>query len=183
MKSAALAGVRKSVARVLVLATALTVAGTGSVSAQPLASIQAQPIELGGWRHIKGPNDLHVYLCDHAGCAPGSKVSFLLHLGSAIAPGQFHRQRDAAGEALQERPAPCAFVDGALRIGAPRPMHCVATAPDGSKSYDTIGIVNGSHLSASLISSSRDETASEANYGQFEAALKAVTNSDPGIKQ
>jgi hypothetical protein len=60
-------------------------------------------------------------------------------------------------------------------------MRCVATAPDGS-SYDTIGIVNGSHSSASLISSSNDETASEANYRQFEATLRAVVNSDLGAK-
>jgi hypothetical protein len=60
-------------------------------------------------------------------------------------------------------------------------MHCVATVPDGAKSYDTIDIisgVNGSDLSASLISSSSDATASEANYEQFEAALKAVVNPD-----
>jgi hypothetical protein len=172
--------VRGSIVRILVLAAALTVAGMGSVSTQP--SSTGLPIELGGWRTIKGPNGLHVYLCDHPGCAPKSKVSFLEYAGSAIAPGQFHRQRDAVGEVLQERSAPCAFVDGVLRLGAPKPMRCVATAPDGSKSYDTIGIVSGSHLSASLISSSSDAMASEANFGQFEAAFKAVMNSDPGVR-
>jgi hypothetical protein len=62
-------------------------------------------------------------------------------------------------------------------------MRCVTTAPDGAKSYDTIGIVNGSHSSASLISSSSDEAASKANYRQFEAALKAVVNFGLGLKQ
>jgi hypothetical protein len=164
------------------LAAALTVAGMGSVSAQPSSAAGGRPIKLSGWRTVKGPNDLHVYLCDHAGCAPRSNVSFLLYSGSAIAPGQFHRQRDAMAEALQQSSAPCAAVDGVLVLGAPKPMHCVAIAPDGSRTYDTIGIVNGSNLLASLISSSSDQTASEANYGQFEAALKAVTNSDLGAK-
>jgi hypothetical protein len=178
MKSVVLIGIRRAIVRILVLFTALTIAGAGGVSAQPSASIQAQPIELGGWSTIKGPNDLHVYVCDHPGCAPESKVSFLVYPGSAIAPGQFRLQREMAAELLQERTAPCALV-GALALGdAPKPMRCVATAPDGAKNYDTVGIVNGSNWSASLISTSRDEAASEASYRQFEAALKAVTNSD-----
>jgi hypothetical protein len=82
------------------------------------------------------------------------------------------------GEILQERLAPCKFVNEPSFGGAPGPMHCVATAADGTKTYDATGIINGSNLSASLISSSGDEAASEANYRQFEAALKAVTNSD-----
>jgi hypothetical protein len=84
---------------------------------------------------------------------------------------------------LQQRSVPCALVDGAVVLGALRPMRCVAAAPDGSKSYDTVGIVEGSNLSASLISSSSDETASEVNYRQFEAVLKAVTNSDLPAKR
>jgi hypothetical protein len=180
MKSAVLVfpGVRRSIVRILLLAAALTVAESGGVSAQPSASIQVQPIEVDGWR-FKGASDLHVYLCDRPGCGPHSKVSFLLYPGSAIAPGQLRRQRELVGELLQERSAPCKFVDAATLGGAPRPMRCVAMAHDGSKSYDTAGIVNGSHSSASLISSSSDEAASEANYGQFEAALKAIVNSGP----
>ena len=96
----------------------------------------------------------------------------------AIAPAQFHRQRDAAAEVLQQRSAPCALVGELALVDPPKPMRCVATAPDGAKSYDTIGIVNGSNWSASLISSSGDEAASGANYRQFETALKAVVNSD-----
>jgi hypothetical protein len=180
MKSAAL-GIRKSIVRILVLAAALTAAGLDRVSAQPSASIQAQPIEVGGWRTIKGQNDLHVYVCDHPDCAPHANVSFLLYPGLAIPPGQLRRQRDMVAELLQERIVPCTFVDR-IRLGAPMRMHCVATAPDGTKSYDTIDIINGSNLSASLISSSDDATASERNFGQFEAALKAVVNSDLGAK-
>ena len=61
-------------------------------------------------------------------------------------------------------------------------MQCVATAPDGARSYDAVGIVNGSQSSASLISSSRDEAASEANYERFDTTLRAFVNSDPRIK-
>jgi hypothetical protein len=178
MKSAARAGVRSPLVRILLLAAALTVAETGGVPAQPWSMAQGQPIELDGWRTIKGPNDLHVYVCDHPGCAPHSKVSFLLYPGSAIAPGQFHRQRKMVAELLQQPSAPCASVDGVRVLAAPTPTRCVATAPNGAKSYDTVGIINGSNLSASLISSSNDETASETNYRQFEAALKAVVNPD-----
>jgi len=180
--TSAVLGVGRAIVPILLLAAALTVAGMGGVSAQPSTSFQAQPIEVDGWRHIKGPNDLHVYVCGRPGCAPRSKVSFLLYPGLAIAPGQLHRQREMVAELLQESPAPCTFADGFAPGAAPRPMRCVTTAPDGAKSYDTIGIVNGSHSSASLISSSRDATASEVIYGQFEVALKAVVNSYFGAK-
>ena len=136
------------------------------------------PVAIGGWRHIKGPNDLSVYLCDHPDCAQGSKASFILYPPGAIFPGQLHRQRDTVGEILQERFAPCKFVDEPSFGGAQGPMHCVAAATDGTKTYDATGTINGSSLSASLISSSGDEAASEANYRQFEAALKTVVNSD-----
>jgi hypothetical protein len=182
MKSAML-GVGRAIVPILVLAAALTVAGSGGVPAQPSASILAQPIEIDGWRHITGPNDLHVYVCNHPGCAPHAKVSFLLYPGLAIAPGQVRRQREMVAELLQERIVPCTFVDRILRLGAAMRMHCVATAPDGTKSYDTIDIINGSNFSASLISSSNDEAASKANFRPFEAALKAAMNSDLGIKQ
>jgi hypothetical protein len=182
MKSA-VPGVRRSIVRSLLLTAALTVAGMGGVSAQPSALIQAQSIEVDGWRHIKGPNDLHVYVCDRPGCGPRAKVSFLLYPGLAIAPGQLHRQRDMVAELLQEPAVPCTYVDRILRLGAAMRMHCVTTAPDGAKSYDTIDIINGSDFSASLISSSEDATASEANFRPFDAALKAAMNSDLGIKQ
>ena len=167
-------------AAAVALAAALTATGMGSVSAQP--SSTALPIELGGWRAIKEPNDLHVYVCDNPGCAPKSKVSFLLYSGTAIAPGQFHRQREMAAELLQESPAPCVFANGLALGAAPTPMRCVTTVPDGTKRYDTSGIVNGSRWSASLISSSSDEAASEANYRQFAAALGPVVNSGLGAK-
>jgi hypothetical protein len=143
------------------------------------------PVAIDGWRHFNGPNDLHVYLCDHPGCAPGSKVSFLLYPPGAIFPGMLRRQRDTVGEMLQERSAPCTLVDGIslLLSRAPGPMHCIATAPDGTRTYDATGIIDGLNLSASLISSSRDEAASEANYGQFGAALKTLTNSDVRAKR
>jgi hypothetical protein len=182
MKSGVLVGVRRAIVRILLLAAALTVAGTADVPAQPSASIPAQLTELDGWRSIKGPNDLHVYVCGRPGCAPESRVSFLLYQGSAIAPGQFHRQRELVAELLQEHSVPCAPVYGAIRLAAPMPMPCVATAPDGSKSYETIGTVNGTNWSASLISSSSDEAASEANYRLFEAKLKAVMNPGPRAK-
>jgi hypothetical protein len=82
------------------------------------------------------------------------------------------------GELLQERPSPCTLVGEFSLGGAQRPTHCVATAPDGAKSYDTVGIVTGSHSSVSLISSSRDEAVSDANYGRFEPVLRTFINSD-----
>jgi hypothetical protein len=161
----------------------VSVVGAAAQSAANRASsdLGDAPVAVDGWRYIWGPNDLHVYLCDHPGCAPGSRVSFLLFPSSspsptAVVPGLLRRQRDAVGEMLQERLAPCEVVGGFPLV--PAPMHCVATASDGTKSYDTTGIIDGSKLSASLISSSSDEAASEGNYGQFEAALTSFTNSN-----
>jgi uncharacterized protein YfaP (DUF2135 family) len=160
----------------LAAATLVVLLSVAGVAAQSL-DLGDAPVAIDGWRSIKGPNDQHIYVCDHPDCAPHSKVSVLLYAGSAITPGQLRRQREAVAELPQERSARCTFAHRALVPGAPTPMRCVATAPDGSKSYDTGGIISGPNLSASLMSSSRDETASEANYVQFEAALKAVVNS------
>jgi hypothetical protein len=138
------------------------------------------PVAIDGWRYVKGPNELDVYFCDHPDCAPSARVSFISYPPGPIAPGLLRRQRGAMAELLQERSVPCTLVfDGISLPPSPVPglLHCVATAVEGTKTYDSMGIVNGSNLSVSLISSSHDQTASDANYRQFEAALKAVMNS------
>jgi hypothetical protein len=169
------------------LVVLLSAAGAGAQSAADRGSsdLGATPVAIDGWRYVKGPSDLHVYLCNHPGCATGSRASFISYPAGAAFPGQLRGQRGAMGEMLQERLAPCTLVfDGISLPLSPVPglMHCVATAVDGTKTYDAMGIINGSNLSVSLISSSNDQTASDANYRQFEAALRAVMNSDLGTR-
>jgi hypothetical protein len=159
----------------------LSVAG----AAQPVADRGfsdpgTAPVAIDGWRYVRGPSDLHVYLCDHPGCAPSSRVSLISFPPGPIPPGLLRRQRSATAETLQEPSAPCTLVFDRISLPpppVPGPMHCVATVVDGTKTHDAMGIINGSNLSVSLISSSSDQTASEANYRQFEVALKTVTNS------
>jgi hypothetical protein len=168
------------------LVVLLSVAGAAAQSAADRGSdLGAAPVAIDGWRYVKRPSDLHVYLCNHPGCATGSRASFISYPAGAAFPGQLRRQLDAMREMLQERLAPCTLVFDGISLPlsrVPGPMHCVATAVDGTKTYDAMGIINGSNLSVSLISSSNDQTASDANYRQFEAALKAVMNSDLGTR-
>ena len=169
------------------LVVLFSVAGAAAQSAADRGSsdLGTAPVAIDGWRYVKRPNDLYVYLCNHPGCAPSSRVSFISYPPGAISPGQLRSQRGAMGEMLQERLAPCTLVFDGISLPlsrVPGPMHCVATAVDGTKTYDAMGIINGSNLSVSLISSSNDQTVSDANYGQFEAALKAVMNSDLGTR-
>ena len=161
----------------------LSVVGAPAHSASDGGSDHSDaPVAIGGWRYTKGPNDLHVYVCDQPHCTPGSRVSVVLYPlnpGSrfAMAPGQLRRQEESASEILQEHPKP-----GTTRSGVKLDLSTgrgsdVATAPDGTKKYSTFRVVTGSNLSATIISSSSDELASEANYLQFEAALKTAVNS------
>jgi hypothetical protein len=160
----------------------LSVAGAAAQSAadRGVSDPGTAPVAIEGWRYVKGPNDLYVYLCNHPGCAPNSRVSFISYPPGPISPGLLRRQRGATEELLKEPSVPCMLVFDGISLSpstVPGLMHCVATAVDGTKTFDAMGIIDGSNLSVSLISSSRDQTASDGNYRQFEAALKAVMNS------
>jgi len=152
-------------------------------AAQPAADqgssdLGTAPAAVDGWRYVKGPNHLHVYLCIHPGCGPGSRLNFVSYPPGAILPGQLRRQLDTIG-AMFGRSAPCTLVFDGISLPVSRVpglMHCVATAVDGTKTYDAMGIIDGSNVSVSLISSSSDQTSSDANYRQFEAALKVAIN-------
>jgi hypothetical protein len=140
----------------------------------------AAPVTLDGWRYIEGPDELHVYVCDRADCARGSKV--ICHRyppgnSSALPPGALRRDEVAAAKMLGEEPPKRDTTTTGFSISLPMPkpvMRDVSTAPDGAKTYRATTIVESSRWQASLISLSGDAGASEANLDRFEAALKAA---------
>jgi hypothetical protein len=162
-----------------VAASVVSLAAAG-VSAQPLADrkpadIGDAPVLIDGWRYVKGPSDLHIYVCDHPDCGPGSRlICHVYSSGSvALAPGQLRRDDKAASVMLQEDHAPGTFAGLRPDLATGR-SHDVATAQDGTKKFYTFSMATGSKGHASLISSSSDEKKSEVNSERFEAAFKVV---------
>ena len=138
------------------------------------ADLGVAPVALAGWHDVGGPDRLHVYVCDHSDCVPGSKViCYFYPLNTAMAPGLFRRQEEIASQLLQERPKPSTKSTGLGIDLATARMREVETASDGSKNYKTHIVVKSSKWEVFLISSSIDEKASDANSTRFETALLA----------
>ena len=90
---------------------------------------------------------------------------FVLLLVAGLAPARAQR--------LQIEPCKVLRRDGAAILQQPR-MHKArrkTVAADGTSEYVVSGVLFGSKASASLISSSRDEKASNANYALFGVAM------------
>ena len=134
----------------------------------------AAPVVVDGWRYVEGPNDLHVYVCDRSDCAPGSRVFYHFDPpNEALVPGILRKQEAAVSEMLGEpskafSPSEIDLISGQMRS--------IATASDGSKVYYASGVVHVSKWDAWLSSASSDQTTSQANLKQFEAALKHVSD-------
>jgi len=146
----------------------------GLIIGTPGAGVGA-PLSIDGWRHIDGPNELHVYVCDRADCVPGSTVVF--RFGSpdaALAPGELRRQDAVVSAMLPERPRPGTFSGVTVDVATGRTRN-MATTSDGAKMYYASGMIHGSAWQAFLTSSSSDEMASEANLGRFKMALNSAT--------
>jgi hypothetical protein len=140
----------------------------------------AAPVTLDGWRYVAGPDELHVYVCDRADCAPGSRVichRYPASNSSALPPGALRRDEVAAAKMLGEESPKRDTTTTGFPISLPmsKPvMREVSTAPDGTKTYRASTIIESSRWQASLISLSGDAGASEANLDRFEAALRAA---------
>jgi hypothetical protein len=134
----------------------------------------AAPVSIDGWRYIKGPDDLHVYICDRSDCVRGSRV--ICYLGSpnsAFAPGLFRQQESWASEMLGEPIKTLSSLGADFKTGR---THSVGTASDGSKTYHVSGSIDDSRWQAWLSSSSSDAKTSEANLDTFESALRGAKN-------
>ncbi len=160
----------------LLLMGALVFVGAGDVSAQ--AATPGPPIVVSGWRYEKGRSDLHLFHCEQAKCGTNSKVSYkILAPGNAMTLEQYRDSQQQVAKALEQRTPGLKVtilgIDGDKSSGLPRLYKArrQMTAPNGQTEYVVSGLMFGSRASASLISSSQDEKASNDNHAQFVLAM------------
>jgi hypothetical protein len=184
MKSAVLvfAGINQAFARFLLLIISLAAAGIGGVSAQTLSvsptGKDRPPVAVSGWRYEQAPNDVHMLLCEQASCIPGSKVSYRFYAaGDPMNLEAFRKAQEQVAKALKQRSPgkriSILAVEGDSGTAVPRMFKArrKTVAADGSSEYVVSGMAFGSKAAASVISSSRDEKASNANYALFGVAV------------
>jgi len=195
MKSAVLAfpSINRAFARSLpiglLIVAALIVPGIGSGSAQspaqpsaaPPPAAQRPPVAVSGWRYERGTSDMHVYHCEQAACGAGSKVSYRLYApGRPMTLAEFRDSQDKVVKALEQRTpgskATIIGIDGDKGNTMPRLFKArrLMVAPNGASEYVVSGLMFGARASASVISSAREERASNDNYAKFALAVMLV---------
>lgn len=167
------------------LATVIVVAAVshgqvGSAAAQaPSPPAEGPPVAVGGWGYERGAADVHLFQCNMATCVPGSRVSYRFYpAGTTMPVNQFRSEQEMIAKALQSR-APSGTkiailaIEGGDGASLPRMFKArrLTIAPNGTKEYVHSGLLIGEHASVSLISSSFDEKAAEANYSTYGVAL------------
>jgi hypothetical protein len=171
----------KSGARLLLLIAAL-LAGTAGASAETLfvspTGKDRPPVSVSGWRYEQAPNDVHMFLCEQASCIPGSKVSYRFYAaGDPMTLEAFRQGQEQIAKALEQRSPgqriTILAVEGDSGTAVPRMFKArrKTVAADGTSEYVVSGMVFGSKAAASVISSSRDEKGSNANYALFGVAM------------
>jgi hypothetical protein len=182
MKSAVrVFGIDRAFARFLSIVV-LAAAGIGSASAQTLfvspTGKDKPPVAVSGWRYEQIPNDVHMFLCEQASCIPGSKVSYRFYAaGDPMTLETFRSSQQQVAKALEQRSPGQRItilgVEGDSGTAVPRMFKArrKTVAADGSSEYVVSGVLFGSKASASVISSWRDEKASNANYALFAVAV------------
>jgi hypothetical protein len=170
-----------SAVRLLLLTVAL-LGGSGGVLAQTLSvsptGKDKPPVAVSGWRYDAAPNDVHMFVCEQASCIPGSKVSYRFYAaGDPMTLETFRSQQEQVAKALEQRSPGQRItilgVEGDSGTAVPRMYKArrKTVAADGTSEYVVSAILFGSKVAASLISSSRDEKASNDNYALFGLAV------------
>ncbi|MEA2912172.1 MAG: hypothetical protein QOJ15_4253 [Bradyrhizobium sp.] len=171
----------KSAVRLLLLVAAL-LSEIGSVSAETLfvspTGKDKPPVAVSGWRYDAAPNDVHMFVCEQASCIPGSKVSYRFYAaGNPMTLETFRSSQQQVATALEQRSPGQRItilgVEGDSGTAVPRMYKArrKTVAADGTSEYVVSAMLFGSKAAASLISSSRDEKTSNANYALFGVAL------------
>jgi hypothetical protein len=171
----------KSAVRFLLLTAALA-AGSGGVSAQTLfvspTGTDRPPVAVSGWRYDAAPNDVHMFLCEQASCNPGSKVSYRFYApNNPMTLEKFRGDQEQIVKALEQRTPGQRItilgIDGDKGTAVPRMFKArrQTVAANGTSEYVVSGMLFGAKAAASVISSSREEKASNDNFALFAVAV------------
>src|SRR3954467_1703740 len=149
--------------------------GASDVAAQAAAG---PAVAISGWRYEKGQSDLHVFHCEQPKCGTKSKVSYRIYApGNVMTLEQYRESQQQFATALERRKPGLKVtilgIDGDKGAGVPRLYKArrQMTAANGESEFVVSGLVFGSRGSASPISSSQEEKASNANYALFQLSM------------
>ena len=165
----------------LILIAALF-AGSDGVSAQTLfvspTGKDKPPVALSGWRYDAAPNDIHMFIYDQASCIPGSKVSYRFYAaGNLMTLETFRSQQEQLVKALEQRSPgqriTILAVEGDSGSAVPRIFKARrrTVAASGASEYVVSGMLFGTRAAASVISTAREEKASNDNFALFALAV------------
>lgn len=147
------------------------------------------PASVSGWRYQldqRSGSDVHIFHCEQPSCGAGSKVTYRLY--AANNPMTLQQFRESQGQiikALEQRTPGQKItllgVDGDKGTKLPRMYKArrLTVTSSGASEYQVNGLLFGGRGSASLISSARDEKASNDNYAKFAAAVMLVLAPKP----
>jgi len=155
--------------------------GLGTIAAIVVGWAQiasaATLLTMDGWRHLDGPSDFHLYVCERDDCTRGSKVIARLDSTEPAEPLWLPlRQRNQEATVSQmfgEPPGPRAVLR-AEPVDARGHVLMEVREPNGPASYYVFSIVSGSQWQAAMTSLSSDKEVSQSNLERFEAALRAA---------
>src|SRR5262245_55703084 len=176
-----------------VLAFAAVLVGNAAAqqkpSAQARSSADEPPVAIGpDWRYVKRSadvgSDIHVFHCQQSQCAPPSVVSYRLYApNNTITLEQFRREQEETVKALEQRAGPGARItildikgDAGRRLPRMFVGRRLTEQPNGTREFTVRSTLLGASHSATLISTSRDEKAADANHAMFVMAVMLFIN-------
>ena len=143
------------------------------------------PVAIGpGWKYERRASDVHMFICQQESCDRSSRVSYRLYArNDSMTLESFRREQENVVKLLEQRGAPgtriqILSVEGDQGTNFPRIYKAkrLTTAADGHKEYVISSLLLGQGSSASLISSSLDEKATDANHAVFALAVMLLVN-------
>src|SRR5262249_2424441 len=154
----------------------------------PEPDAAAPPFAIGpGWRYDKRPSDVHMFICEQDSCNRSSRVSYRLYArDDSITLERFRREQASVVKALEQRAPPGTRIpivsiegDGGAKLPRMYKAKRLITAPNGDKEYVISSLLLGQGAAASLISSSLDEKAADANHAVFAIGTMLLVNLPP----
>ena len=143
------------------------------------------PVAVGpSWKYERRGADVHMFICQEPSCHSSSRVSYRIYArNDTMTLEAFRGEQQTVVKALTERAPPgmrieILSVEGDDGKGLPRIYKAkrMQTAADGRKEYVISAVVLGQGASASVISSSLDEKAADANHAVFALAVALFVN-------
>lgn len=174
---------------VLVALAIFLPARIGIASAEPTIQFgqsgsEAPPVAVGpGWRYERR-GDMHIFHCIQDNCDRTSRVSYRLYQpDTSLTLEKFRQGQQEAVKALEQRGPPgtritIVRVEGDDGGSLPRMYKSKRTmaVPNAPKEFAISSALLGTRLSATLISSSTDEKATDANHALFGVAVMLLIN-------